>query len=146
MTVSSGSVLNVYQSNNSNITNQVSSDSNTGGNRIDSELGGSIITGNSTSTVEIRNITNQNIITSPTLTVTPKPNTQPTPTQASIQIIENSTSVSNSSSTQPAIGGAPVVLGLSNTSSSNTGNVLQVILGTLCITSALFITRSVFKN
>lgn len=145
VTVTSGSVLNIFQSNTSNITNEVNSTSNTGGNSIEADGGGSIVTGNSTSTVEIKNITNQNLVSTPTTKLTPTSTTQPTPTQPSIKIIENTNSV-NSGSSQSPVGGAPVVLGLSNTSGSNNVNALQVILGTLCISSALFITRSVFKS
>lgn len=143
--VTSGSVVNLYQTNTTEIVNSINANSNTGGNDINLGAGGSIKTGDATTIIKVTNIANQNSSTinccaEPTLTPTPKPQ----PTQApSITIITTSASTSTSTSS-PAIGGSPVVLGLSNTASeSQVAQLIRLGFGLVCVIMSLKVLRSV---
>lgn len=142
--VKSGSIVNVVQTNSAEIKNSIQNTSNTGGNQIGGSNGGSIKTGDSSTVVKINNFINQNSTTIPCCdSPTPAPSVKPMATPTSVSTESQSNSSNNTSSSNPSgsgsnIGGAPVVLGLSNTSSASDHiKILTTTIGIVCIISSL---------
>ena len=141
--INSGQIIERSQSNESTVNNKIVVNSNTGKNKIDSDNGGTIITGDSSVVVDVKNISNTNIN-----------NTQlnnPTPSRSPIQIIEskpvifeNTNSTVGITTSGSVIGGAPVVLGLSETSSDQM-NYPFIFLGTLIVCFSIIQIKSAFQ-
>lgn len=149
--IDSGSVVEVHQDNKAEIKNVINTSTNTGSNKVNGSENGSIKTGNSSTTVKVTNILNNNISTVECciekVTTTPKPQVTTTPApQNQTSSSSSSSSSENNPGSGSAIGGAPV-LGLSDTSSENDLNHNIIITASsLCLIAFALSARGIFRG
>jgi len=141
ITVNSGSALDLYQQNSGTISTAIEARAETGGNSASGNTGGAtVVTGDSTVDIQVKNFLNANLGQTDCCDLTPTPApaphdpSGPADPGAPAPSASNSTSSSNSSSA--GVGGAPVILGLSATSSSDLPTAVTTSVGLLCLTLA----------
>jgi hypothetical protein len=140
VTVNSGSSLNLYQQNSADISTRINASAETGGNSASGGTGGATIqTGDSTIDIKVTNILNSNLnqvnCCDPSATPTPDP-VQPISTPSPSSSTADPASSSSSGGSSGGTGTAPVVLGLSATSSSDPTSALVASLGLICLSTA----------